>query len=208
MIGIKMQQQATVFVVDDDSAVRTGIEFLVNSVDLQFAGFSSAQEFLSIYDTTRPGCLILDMRMPQMGGLELQKELNKHDYILPIIFLSGHGTVTSSVEALKAGAFDFIEKPPQEQVLLDTIHKALRKDQQDRDKLKYKHQLEEKVSQLSERDIQILKMIADSQPNKTIAFKMDVCEKTIEYHRAKIMKSLEVNSIQELMKFVLEADLL
>ncbi|HEG44264.1 MAG TPA: response regulator transcription factor [Phycisphaerales bacterium] len=203
-----MEQQPVVFVVDDDPAVRTGIKFLVSSVDLQFAEFSSAREFLDSYDPSRPGCLILDIRMPKMGGLELQDELNKLDFILPIIFLTGHGDVPVSVKALKAGAFDFIEKPPQDQVLLDTIQKALRKDAQDRETMQHKQQLKAKLSLLSDKDVEVLKMIADSQPNKTIAFKMGLSEKTIEYHRAKIMKKLEVPSIQELVKFALEAGML
>lgn len=200
-----MEQQPTVFVVDDDPAVRKGIKFLTNSVDLRFAEYSSAQEFLSNYDPSQAGCLILDMRMPNMSGLDLQEELNKLGFILPIIFLTGHGNVPASVKALKAGAFDFIEKPPQDHVLLDTIQKALRKDAQDRMSMQYNQQLKSKLSLLSEKGVAILKMVADSQPNKTIAFKMGLSEKTIEYHRAKIMRTLEVNSVQELTKFALKA---
>lgn len=200
-----MEQQPTVFVVDDDPAVRKGIKFLTNSVDLRFVEFSSAQEFLSNYDPSQAGCLILDMRMPNMSGLDLQEELNKLDYVLPIIFLTGHGNVPASVKALKAGAFDFIEKPPQDQILLDTVQKAIRKNAQDRIAMQYKQQLQAKLSLLSDKEVDILKMVADSQPNKTIAFKMGLSEKTIEYHRAKIMRTLEVNSVQELTKFALKA---
>ena len=200
-----MEQQPTVFVVDDDPAVRKGIQFLVDSVNLPFADFSSAQEFLNDYDPTCPGCLILDMRMPKMGGLDLQDELNKCDYTLPIIFLTGHGNISASVKALKAGAFDFIEKPPQNQLLLDTIQKALRKDAQDRLLMQHKRRLQAKFSSLSDSGRDILKMIAEGQSNKTIAFKKGLSEKTIEYHRAKIMKKLEVNSVQELTKFAIEA---
>ena len=202
-----MEQQPTVFVVDDDPAVRKGIRFLVNSVDLQFAEFSSAQEFLSNYDPSRQGCLILDMRMPNMSGLDLQEELNKLGFFLPIIFLTGHGNVSASVKALKSGAFDFIEKPPEDQILLDTVQKAIRKNVQDCMALQHKKQLQAKLSLLSDKEVDILKMIAEGQPNKTIAYKMDLSGKTIEYHRAKIMKMLEVHSIQELTKFVLEAEI-
>jgi two-component system response regulator FixJ len=199
-----METQATVYIVDDDPAVRKGINFLAKSVGLQSVEFESARDYLNKTNSDDAGCLILDLRMPEMGGLDLQEELNKRDYILPVIILTGHGDVPASVKAFKAGAFDFIEKPPRDQVLLDTIQKAIRHDAKNRQEHDYDAEIKQKLHNLKEKDRKILKMIGQGLPNKTIAFNLDLSEKTIEYHRAKMMKKLDVHSLQELMKFAIE----
>jgi FixJ family two-component response regulator len=140
-----------------------------------------------------------------MSGLDLQEELNKRGYVLPIIFLTGHGDVPASVKAFKGGAFDFIEKPPQEQALLDAIQKAIRKDFEGRIVLQSKQEALQILSSLTGKETKILKMIAKGEPNKAVAYEMGLSEKTIEYHRAKIMKNIGVSSIQELMKFAIES---
>ena len=200
-----MDDQSTVYIVDDDPAVRKGINFLAKSVGIEVVEFASAKDFLDNTNPDDAGCLILDLRMPEMGGLDLQDQLNKQGYILPIIILTGHGDVPASVKAFKAGAFDFIEKPPRDQVLLDTIQKAIRQDAINRKNFDHESEINNKVAQLKEKELKILTMIAQGLPNKAIAFNLELSEKTIEYHRAKMMKKLDVHSLQELIKFAIES---
>jgi two-component system response regulator FixJ len=202
-----MDKKSVVFMVDDDYAVREGIELLVKSVGMEFKGFSSAQEYQDGCEPSERGCLVLDVRMPGMGGLALQEELAKRDYSLPVIVLTGHGNVKMGVQAMKAGAFDFIEKPPAEQMLLDTVQKAIRKDSEVRISQEEQQARCDKLAQLTPRGREILAKILDGKVNKQIAGELDLSEKTIEFHRAKLMKQLEVDCLHGLIRFALSTGL-
>lgn len=202
-----MEKQSVVFMVDDDDAVRDGIELLVKSVGLEFKGYSSALEFLDGCGPSEHGCLVLDVRMPGMGGLALQEELVKRKYSIPVIVLTGHGNVKMGVQAMKAGAFDFIEKPPQEQMLLDTVQKAIRKDTEIKSNELEQQAKCEKISQLTLRGREILALILDGKVNKQIAGELELSEKTIEFHRSKLMKQLGVDSLHGLIRFALSTGL-
>ena len=202
-----MDIQSTVFVVDDDQAVRDGIELLVKSVGLQYKGFASAQEFLDRYEPSGPGCLVLDIRMPGMSGLDLQEKLAELKIDLPVIILTGHGEVPLAVRAMKAGAIDFMEKDPQDQMLLDNIQKAIEKDIETKKKQVEHNSVQQQLSELSPRRREILELIVNGKVNKEIALELDLSEKTIEFHRAKIMKKLGLHSMHELMRFAYKAGL-
>ena len=202
-----MERQSVVFMVDDDDAVRDGIELLVKSVGLEFRGFSSAQGFLDRCGPSERGCLVLDVRMPGMGGLALQEELAKLNYSLPVIVLTGHGNVKMGIQAMKAGAFDFIEKPPHEQVLLDTVQKAIRKDSEAKICELEQKAMCDKLAHLTHRGREILGFIIEGKVNKQIAAELELSEKTIEFHRSKLMKQLGVDSLHGLIRFALSTGL-
>ena len=194
-----MTLEPTVFIVDDDAAVREGLKWLVESVDLKAATFVSAQEFLEIYKPKQPGCLLLDIRMPGMSGLALQQVLKSRSFDLPIIILTGHGTVQMAVEAMKAGAFDFIEKPFQNQRLLDRIHDAIDMSISNSIEGDKKTEVMQLLELLTPREHQVLNMVVAGETNKAIAYRLDISEKTVEVHRAKVMEKLSAVSLADLI---------
>lgn len=201
-----MTEQPTVFVVDDDEAVRKGLDLLLRSIGLSVETFGSAQEFLDRYEPTRPGCLVLDVRMPGMSGLELEEKLAEKGIFLPIIIITGHGDVPMAVKALKLGAFDFLEKPFRDQVLLDCIQRAIAKDAKRRAEQSHLTTIESRISQLSRREQQVMKMVVSGKPNKIIAAELGLSQKTVEFHRAHIMKKMKVESLAELVRLVTQAE--
>jgi two-component system response regulator FixJ len=195
-----MTLDPTVFIIDDDEAVRDGLKWLVESVDLKAASFNSAQEFLETYQAGQPGCLLLDIRMPGMSGLALQQVLKSRSFDLPIIILTGHGTVQMAVDAMKAGAFDFIEKPFQNQRLLDRVHDAIDVSISNNIEHERRAEVMQLLELLTPREHQVLNMVVSGETNKAIAYRLDISEKTVEVHRAKVMEKLGAASLADLIR--------
>ncbi len=197
-----MSAEPTVFVVDDDDAVRRFLGGLIASVNLAVETYPSAQEFLAAYQPGRPGCLLLDMRMPGMSGLELQKELAERAIELSVIILTGHGDVATAVHTMKAGAVDFIEKPFNNELLLDRIQKAVA-DSVEADSTRVKRdEIVGRVDLLTPRERQVLDMVVAGETNKGIGRRLDISEKTVEIHRAKVMEKMQAKSLADLVKMV------
>ena len=163
------EAQTTVFIVDDDEAVRDSLKMLMESVDLHAEVFASAHEFLQLFDDDRSGCLVLDIRMPGMSGLELQAVLNERRSMLPVIFITGHGDVPMAVQAIRGGAQDFIQKPFREQELLDRVQQVLAEDSRNRDVLHQKRDILERLSTLTPREREVLGLVVAGNANKVIA---------------------------------------
>jgi FixJ family two-component response regulator len=199
------EKPATVFVVDDDEAVRTSLRLLLKSVGLPVETFASAQEFLDQFDPLRAGCLVLDIRMPGMSGLELQQHLNDRHSIMPIVFITGHGDVPMAVEAMQAGAVDFIQKPFRDQDLIDRINRALEKDREMRSELRERDEIRRRMSQLTPREREVLELVTQGKANKVIAGDLNVSQRTVEIHRARVMEKMGANSLAHLVRMVIEA---
>ena len=188
--------EPTVFVVDNDEAIRDALGMLLRAAGQRVETFNSALTFLNDYRPSRSGCLVLDIRMPGMSGLDLQDELHKRRMTIPIIFLTGHGDVPMAVRALKKGAIDFIEKPLEEERLVLAVLNALRVDNEQRRPTQRQDDVSEelaaRLATLSERENDVLKRILDGQPTRQIAAALHISVKTIEFHRARIREKLGV----------------
>jgi RNA polymerase sigma factor (sigma-70 family) len=192
--------QPTVFVVDDDPAIRFAMQALMDSVNLRHEIFGSATEFLESVDDDRSGCLVLDIRMPGLGGLELQQELVDRGSALPIIFITGHGDVPMAVEAMQKGAVDFIQKPFRDQDLLDCIGEALKTDQERREARKANAEVAERIAKLTKREHEVFDLVVTGKPNKVIAYELGVSQRTVEIHRARVMEKMQARSLADLVK--------
>lgn len=195
--------EPTVFVVDDDQAMRKSLHWLIESVGLNVETFPSARRFLESYTPGRPGCLVLDMRMPGISGLELQEKLKARNITIPVIFITGHGDVPMAVRAMKAGAIDFIEKPFNDQLLLDRIQHALEQDAQSRSGQAQRAELAARLALLTPREREVMEMVAEGKPNKVIAAQLGVSAKTVEAHRAKVMEKMQAKSLADLIRMVM-----
>ncbi len=191
----------TVFVVDDDQAVRNCVRRLVESVHHHVETFGSADEFLKAYNPDRPGCLVLDVRMPGISGLELQQRLVELGYSLPVIMLSGYGDVTVVVRAMKAGAVSFLEKPFNDHLLLDTIREAIAKDAQNRLQRAQTAEFQSRIARLTPREREVMDLLVAGNLSKAVAAKLRLSGKTIEVHRAHVMKKLQAKTIADLVRF-------
>ncbi|HYM35623.1 MAG TPA: response regulator FixJ [Steroidobacteraceae bacterium] len=194
----------TVFIVDDDTAVRDALKFLLRSVGHPVETFASAQDFLDAYRDDRPGCMVLDIRMPGMSGLELQEKLVERRSILPIIFITGHGDVPMAVEAMQAGAMDFIQKPFRDQDLLDRINQALDKDAAMRRSIKELNSIRERLASLTPREREVMDLVVHGKANKVIAGDLDLSQRTVEIHRARVMEKMQASSLAHLVRMVIE----
>jgi FixJ family two-component response regulator len=193
-----------VYIIDDDQAMVESLSWIIESIGLRVKTFLRAADFLAAYDAQQHGCLLLDVRMPGLSGPELQSKLNEEGLpTLPIIFISGHGDVPLAVRVMKAGAIDFLTKPFNDQVLLESINKALRLDKSNREKRQETAQARAKFALLSPREIQVLQGIVAGKPNKIISAELKISLKTVEAHRASVMKKMGVKSVPELVKLVL-----
>lgn len=197
------KRDATVFVVDDDRSVRESLRAVMSSVGLSVAVYESAQSFLDDYDPSRPGCLVLDVRMPRMSGLDLMDKLKDERIRIPMIFITGHGDVPTAVKAMKAGAIDFLEKPFSHQDLLDRIHLALQRDADRRDEEVRQEALEARLARLTRREREVMQWVVRGHPNKVIAAELGITLKTVEHHRSRIMEKLQVEGVVELVRLVL-----
>jgi FixJ family two-component response regulator len=193
----------TVYIVDDDEAVRESLGLLLESVEQPSQGFASGTDFLAAYNDTLAGCIVLDIRMPGMNGMELQKKLNELNSILPIIFVTGHGDVPMAVEAMQHGAVDFIQKPYREQDLLDKISQALQLDQQQRADLKEKQAIVKRIETLTPRELEVMDMMIDGNANKVIAIDLGISQRTVEIHRSRVMEKMNTHSLAHLVRMVL-----
>jgi len=196
----------TVFIVDDDGAVRHSLALLVKSMALRAETFESARAFLDEYDPGRPGCLVLDIRMPLMSGLELQQVLAERSIAIPIIFITGHGDVSMAVHAMRAGAVDFVEKPFKDQDLLDRINQALTLDRQRRAAADQLDSIRVRFASLTPRELEVMQRIVQGQANKVIALELGVSERTVEIHRAKVMSKTGAKSLAELVAMATRVD--
>ncbi|MFO7303955.1 MAG: response regulator FixJ [Gammaproteobacteria bacterium] len=204
MRGTQNTARPTIFVVDDDAAVRDALKLLLRSVGQAVETFASAQEFLDAYSEDRPGCLVLDIRMPGMSGLELQQKLNEKHSILPIIFITGHGDVPMAVEAMQAGAVDFIQKPFRDQDLIDRINQALEKDSMNRAALSERNDIRRRLETLTPREREVLDLVVRGKANKVIAGDLKLSQRTVEIHRARVMEKMQASSLAHLVRMVLE----
>ena len=196
----------TVFIVDDDEAVRNSLRLLVKSVGLTATALVSAQEFLASFDPLQPGCLVLDVRMPGMSGLELQQQLNLHGAVIPVIFITGHGDVPMAVEAMQQGAFDFLQKPFRDQDLIDRIQKALEKDRATRAALGERSRLRERHEALTPREREVLALVMSGKANKVMAADLGLSQRTVEVHRARVMEKMGASSLAHLVRMVLDLE--
>lgn len=203
-----MDNEPTVLVVDDDEGVREGIGLLLETVGLACQLFGSATEFLEAYDPQNGGCLVLDIRMPRMSGLELQQKLKELGATIPIIFITGHGDVPMAVEAMREGALDFIRKPFREQELLDRINEALEFDAGKRTAERSHREFLDRISLLSERELEVFHRVAAGDMNKAIGIDLGISERTVEVHRSHVMKKLAVRTLAQLVRAKIEAELL
>ena len=195
-----MPPEPTVFVVDDDPAMRDSLCWLLQSVELHVETYPSADAFLAAYDAGRPGCLVLDVRMPGMSGLNLQDELRARHIRLPIIMLSGHAEVPTAVRALKAGAIDFMEKPFSDELLLDRIRQAIDLDREQRDAEAQRAAVAERYALLTPREREVMELVTAGKANKVIAAELGLSPKTVEVHRAAVMDKMRADSVADLVR--------
>jgi len=194
-----MNKDQTVFVVDDEPDVRAALSMLIRSVGLKPEIYENPQAFLDVYDPDRPGCLVLDMRMPGMSGLDLQEKLASMGQHPPIIMISGHGEIPNAVQAVQSGAVDFLQKPVSDQLLLDRIQQALRLDTENRKQYSERQELEQRFATLTTREREVLQGVIAGKLNKTIADELSVSTRTVEIHRAHLMEKMRASSLSALL---------
>jgi RNA polymerase sigma factor (sigma-70 family) len=194
-----------VIVVDDDPAMRESLSWLLRSAGLSVETFESAEHFLDGCDTTRPGCLLLDLKLPGKSGLDVQHELGIRAVTVPIIFLTGYAEVPTAVRALKTGAFDFLEKPFSDEALLDCVRRAIELDQRNRQKEEQISSVTRRLSRLSPREREVMELMIAGKPTKAIAAELGLSPKTVEVHRGRVMRKMEVRSLPNLVRQVMEA---
>jgi len=193
---------AVVYVVDDDEAVRDSLRLLLESVGLICEVFASAPQFLDGHNPDQHSCLVADIRMPGMSGLDLQEELNRRASTIPILFITGHGDVPMAVDAMKSGALDFIQKPFRDQELLDRINQALEQDQAHRDDNRALAEIRDRMTRLTVRETEVMERVVSGQANKVIALDLGVSQRTVEIHRARVMQKMGARSLAELVRMV------
>jgi FixJ family two-component response regulator len=190
--------EPTVFIVDDDPDIRCAVSLLVRSVGLAAETFPSAPAFLEYFDSSRLGCLVLDIRMPGMSGLELQKELRVRGVGLPVIFLTAHGEITLAIQAIRAGAIDFIQKPYSPQYLLERIHEAIAIERAQHCKCALAVQVQQRVNRLTGREREVMHLLAEGISTKLVASRLTISPKTVENHRAKVLEKMNVDNPTQL----------
>lgn len=193
-----------VHVVDDDEGFRNSLRSLLESCDLAVETYADAGQFLARYAPDRPGCLLLDVRMPKMSGLQLQEELQKRQIRVPLVFITAHGDVAMAVTAVRRGALDFIEKPFDDEALIGLIHDALDKDVQDREVSKRQMNFGARLASLSARERSVLDRVVEGKLNKIIAEELGISVKTVEFHRKRIMSKLRAKTATELVNLVVQ----
>jgi two-component system response regulator FixJ len=200
-------QTPIVFIVDDDEAVRGSLRFLMKSVGLASQARASATEFLESYEPTQPGCLVLDVRMPGMSGLELQQQLNLRGATIPVIFITGHGDIPMAVEAMQHGAFDFLQKPFRDQDFVDRIQQALERDARTRAVLAQHEQIRASFNSLTPREQDVLPLMISGKSNKIMAGELGVSQRTVEIHRARVMEKTGAASLAQLVRMAMDIEL-
>jgi len=197
---------ATVYVVDDDEPVRDSIGMLLDTVDIRHESYQSATAFIEGYQGHQTGCLILDIRMPGMSGLELQDHLKECQDPLPIIFITGHGDIPMAVEAMKKGALDFIRKPFRDQELLDRVQEALSWDAENREQYADLETVRAHADLLTPRETEVFARVAEGQANKVVAIDLNISERTVEIHRSQVMQKMTARNLADLVKMKIRLD--
>ena len=200
-----MKNKPTVFVVDADGAVRDSVSSLAYTMNLPCEGYASGREFLESYDAARPGCLVLEIRIPDVNGVQIQEQLNTEGSMLPILFLTNQATVSIAVRAMRCGALHVIEKPFREHELWDAIHEAIELNLKQRELASQRWELEERVAQLDAKDQTLLEMIAQGESKGKMATELGVCVRTVELRRTQLMRKLGLQAPVELIQFALAA---
>jgi two-component system, LuxR family, response regulator FixJ len=190
--------EPTVFVIDDDPAVRQSLCWLVESVDWCVKAFGSAQPFLDSYSPDQPGCVITDVRMPGVGGLQLQQQMVERGNAIPLIMMTGYGDVQTAVRAMKAGAIDFLEKPYNDQALLDLVAQAIARDREAREVRKEADAARKKFSMLTRREAETMRLIVQGMANKQMSGQLEISIKTVEAHRSRVMEKMGTHSVARL----------
>src|ERR1700686_4580558 len=190
----------TVHVIDDDDGMRRALSLLLSTLGYKTLVFANPGEFLAQFDPDKHGCLVLDIRMPGMSGLELQQHLNRMGSMLPVIFITGHGDVPMAVQAMKEGAFEFVQKPFRDQDLLDRINHALKQDAENRSTVARRTEVLHRLESLTPRERQVMDLVVEGAANKVIAIDLDLSERTVEIHRAKVMEKMGARSVAHLVK--------
>ncbi len=198
-----MRDTPSVYVVEDDEAVRDSLQMVLESVGYKVSTYSTGTAFLDAWDADMSGCLLLDIRMPGINGMELQRKLNERNSILPIIFVTGHGDVPMAVEAMQHGAVDFVQKPYREQELLEKIEHAIELDRESRQGLQQRQVIRLRVDSLTPRELDVLRLMVEGRANKVIAADLDISQRTVEIHRARVMEKLEAKSLAHLVRMVM-----
>jgi len=199
-------QEPCVFVVDDEEDVRDAISLLVSSVGLNAETYATARAFLEACDGSRPGCVILDVRLPGMNGLEAQRALRERGVQLPIIFISGHGDIPMAVRAVQNGALDFLEKPFRDDALLDCVNRAIELDREARAQESARQDIEAKLETLTPREVDVLERLIDGKVNKIIARELDVSTRTVEIHRARVLHKMGADNVSQLVRLTLSTE--
>ncbi|HKQ14343.1 MAG TPA: response regulator transcription factor [Steroidobacteraceae bacterium] len=194
------KRKPVVYIVDDDDGMRRALTVLMTTVGYQPAAFARPAEFLEKYDPNRAGCLVLDVRMPEMSGLEVQQQLNRNGALIPVVLITGHGDVPMAVQAMKDGAFDFLQKPFRDQDLLDRINAALKQDAQNRESVDRLADLRQRAESLTPREREVMALVVDGKANKVIAIDLGLSERTVEIHRANVMEKMAARSVAHLVK--------
>jgi two-component system response regulator FixJ len=195
-----------IFIVDDDDAVRDSLGLLLKSAGLEAEAFGSGDEFLEAFDPAWEGCILLDIRMPGISGMEVQRRLVDRGCGLPVIFITGHGDIPMAVEAMHLGAHDFIEKPFQDHELLDCIQGALEAQRQQHDALALKQSVQDKFGTLTPREVEVLEAVVQGHANKVIAMDLELSQRTVEIHRARVMEKMQARSLAGLVRLSLLID--
>jgi two-component system, LuxR family, response regulator FixJ len=198
-----MSTQGTIFVVDDEPAVRDSLQVLLGTYGFAVETYATAASFLDRADAHRPGCLVADVRMPGMTGIELQRELARRGNSMPVIVITGHGDVPMAVDALKAGAMDFLEKPLNDEALVRSIRAALERDERSRAEGQEMSRLGERMGRLTGREREVMMLIVDGLANNAVAEKLGISARTVEHYRANIMQKMEASSFAELVRMAI-----
>jgi FixJ family two-component response regulator len=193
-----------VYVVDDDDAVRDSLSMLLRSVNLQVESYASGQDFLDHLRPGVPGCVVLDIRMPRMSGLEVQQKLVETGCVLPVIFITGHGDIPMAVQAIRNGAADFIQKPFRDQDLLDRIHEVLAEHSAQRSVDNHRSELKTRFESLTDREREVMLMVVAGKANKVVALDLNLSQRTVEIHRARVMDKMQARSLADLVKMAIE----
>ena len=194
------RKKPTIYIVDDDDGMRRALSVLMSTVGYNAVSFERPAEFLQKLDPNQPGCLVLDVRMPEMSGLEVQQHLNRNGSMLPVILVTGHGDIPMAVQAMKDGAFDFLQKPFRDQDLLDRINAALKQDAQNRESVDRLADLRARAESLTPREREVMGHVVDGKANKVIAIDLGLSERTVEIHRANVMEKMAARSVAHLVK--------